>query len=173
LPDQPDTRGALYPDNRFQTPDGKVELRSPALGLIKWTAPKGSPKKNGKGKDAFPLVFTQGKVVWHWQHTYTNWSSFMGQFSSGNYVQAHPETVHDLQLKDGDLVYLETEVGKIKARLQISESILPGVIWTPSHPEPASPIPGNIGQSINTIIPNYWDKVSAQFNGFGCRLTKA
>jgi anaerobic selenocysteine-containing dehydrogenase len=171
--DRPEVRGTLYPGDRFQTPDGKVELRSSALGLIQWTPPKGSPDGDNEGKDAFPLIFTQGKVVWHWQHTYTNWSSFMGQFSKGNYVQVHPETIRDLQIEDSDWVYLETKVGKIKARVQVSEDILPGVIWTPSHPEPGSPIPGNTGQSINTIIPNYWDKVSAQFNGFGCRLTKA
>jgi anaerobic selenocysteine-containing dehydrogenase len=88
-------------------------------------------------------------------------------------VQAHPDTVKNLGVKDGDWVYLETQVGKIKARLKITEAILPGVVWTPSHPAPTSPDPGNFGTSINTIIPNYWDKVSAQFNGFGCRLIKA
>ena len=86
---------------------------------------------------------------------------------------AHPDSVLDLGVKDGDQVYLETEAGKIKAKLKITEGILPGVVWTPSHPGPASPAPGNIGTSINAIIPNYWDKVSAQFNGFGCRLEKA
>ena len=171
--DQPDARGTLYPGNRFLTKDGKVELRSPALGAIKWEEPEGSPKKDEKSSGDYPLIFTQGKVVWHWQHTYTNWSSFMSQFSKGNYVQVHPETVRNLGLRDGDWVHLETEIGKIKAKLCVSNSILPGVVWTPSHPAPISPFPGNAGESINTIIPNYWDKVSAQFNGFGCRLTRA
>ena len=106
----------------------------------------------------------------HWQHTYTNWSSYMAQFSEGNFLQAHPDTVKDLGVKNGDWVYIETKVGKIKARLKITEAILPGVVWTPSHPAPTSPDAGNFGTPINTIIPNYWDKVSAQFNGFGCRL---
>jgi len=172
-PDQPETRGTLYPDKRFFTPDGKVELRSKALGPIKWAEPKGSPKRDTKVSKRFPLIFTQGKVVWHWQHTYTNWSSFMGQFSDGNYVQVHPKTASDLRLKEGDWAYLETKLGKIKARVRLTMSILPGVIWTPSHPAPVSPISGNSGDSINAIIPYYWDKVSAQFNGFGCRLTKA
>lgn len=26
---------------------------------------------------------------------------------------------------------------------------------------------------INAILPNYWDRVSAQFNGVGCTLEKA
>ncbi len=172
-PDEPEKRGSIFPDNRFTTPSGKVELRIPALRAIKWKEPKGSPKEKKKGAGEFPLIFSQGKVVWHWQHTYTNWSSFIGQFSKGNYVLAHPETVQDLGLKDGDRVYLETKIGKLEMTLRVTKSILPGIVWTPSHPAPGSPVPGNAGESINTIIPYYWDKVSAQFNGFGCRLTKS
>ncbi|MBW2092457.1 MAG: molybdopterin dinucleotide-binding protein, partial [Deltaproteobacteria bacterium] len=122
--------------------------------------------------EEFPLIFTQGKVVHHWQQTYTGWSSYMAQFSEGNYVQAHPKTVQELGVKNGEWVYVETKLGKIKARLKITEAILPGVVWTPSHPTPVSPFSGNLGDTINTIIPDYWDKVSAQFNGFGCRLVK-
>jgi len=172
-PDQPETRGTLFPDNRFLTPDGKVQLNIPALGPIKWTEPKGSPRSDPKKGKEFPLIFSQGKVVQHWQQTYTNWSSYMAQFSGGNYVQAHPETVRGLGVRDGDWVYLTTKLGKLKARLKVTKSILPGVVWTPSHPSPGNPVPGNSGYCINSIIPYYWDKVSAQFNGFGCRLTKA
>jgi anaerobic selenocysteine-containing dehydrogenase len=168
----PGTKGTLYPGNRFLTKDGKVELRSGALGLIAWSEPEGSPLRDSEKPSTFPLIFTQGKVVQHWQHTCTNWSAYTAQFSEGNFVQVHPETVEEFGMKDGDWVYLETELGKIKAKLKLSELILPGIVWTPSHPEPDAPHRGNSGQSINTIIPGYWDEVAAQFNGFGCRLTK-
>jgi anaerobic selenocysteine-containing dehydrogenase len=170
---KPEARGTLYPDDRFLTPSGKVVLRIPALGPIRWEEPKGSPVGRKKDSGEYPLVFSQGKVAWHWQQTYTNWSSFMGQFSDGNYVVSHPKTVRDLDIKDGDRVYLETKIGKIEATLRVSELILPGIVWTPSHPSPANPVKGNTGETINTIIPFYWDKVSAQYNGFGCRLSKA
>lgn len=169
----PGTLGTLYPDNRFLTADRKVELNTPALGPIEWTEPEGSPYGDSAEAKAFPLIFTQGKVVQHWQHTYTQWSPCMAQFSEGNYVQVNPRTVQSLGLKEGDWVYLETELGKIKAKLHLSEMILPGVVWTPSYPGGGSPIKANTGVSINTIIPGNWDKVSAQYNGFGCRLTKA
>jgi formate dehydrogenase major subunit len=170
--DHPGTKGTLYPDDRFLTKDGKVDLRSRALGLMSWSEPEGSPFKDSENRRTFPLIFIQGKVIQHWQHTYTNWSAYMAQFSEGNFVQVHPETVKELGMKDGDWIYLETELGKIKAKLKLSELILPGIVWTPSHPEPAAPFKENSGQSINTIIPGYWDEVAAQFNGFGCRLTK-
>jgi formate dehydrogenase (coenzyme F420) alpha subunit len=169
----PGTLGTLYPDNRFLTADRKVDLYAPALGPIEWTEPKGSPYGDSEEAKAFPLIFTQGKVVQHWQHTYTQWSPYMAQFSEGNYVQVNPLTVQSLGMKEGDWVYLETEVGKIKAKLHFSEMILPGVVWTPSYPGGGTSVKANSGVSINTIIPGHWDKVSAQYNGFGCRLAKA
>ena len=169
----PGTLGTLYPDNRFWTPNQKVELLAPALGPIAWSEPEGSPYGDSEEAKAFPLVFIQGKVVQHWQHTFTHWSGYMAQFSEGNYVQVNPRTVEKLGLKENDWIYLETELGKLKARLHLSEMILPGVVWTPSYPGGGSSLKENSGVSINTIIPGHWDKVSAQFNGFGCRLTKA
>ncbi|HTP67224.1 MAG TPA: molybdopterin-dependent oxidoreductase, partial [Geobacteraceae bacterium] len=168
----PGTLGTLYPGNRFLTPHHKVELLTPALGPLSWSEPEGSPYGDSNEAKAFPLVFTQGKVVHHWQHSYTQWSAYMAQFSDGNYVQVNPKTVEKLEVKENDWVYLETELGKIKARVHLSEMILPGVVWTPSYPSGGTALKENKGVSINTIIPGYWDKVSAQFNGFGCRLTK-
>jgi anaerobic selenocysteine-containing dehydrogenase len=171
--DEPESRGSIFIDGRFLTDDEKVHLSFKPIGPIRWYEPKGSPldKKNKQAKD-YPLIFTQGKVVHHWQHTYTNWSQYMGQFSEGNFVQVNPETVRSLGIKDGDRVFIETIIGKLPAVVKLSEFILPGVIFTPSHPAPANPVTGNQGVSVNTIVPNYWDKVSAQFNGFGCRLVK-
>jgi formate dehydrogenase major subunit len=171
--DQPDSKGTIFPEDKFATPDQRVDLASKPLGKIEWSEPKGSPKlKGSESKKEFPLIFTQGKVVQHWQHTYTNWSEYMGQLSKGSFVQIHPISAKEYGINDGDEVYIETEIGKLRAVASLTESILPGVIFAPSHPGPSNPVEGNKGASINTIIPSYWDKVSAQFNGFGCRLTK-
>jgi formate dehydrogenase (coenzyme F420) alpha subunit len=169
--DHPGTRGSLYPDHRFLTPSGKVELLTPAIGPIRWSEPEGSPLGES-GKKEFPLIFIQGKVVHHWQHTLTNWSAYMAQFSEGTYFQVHPETAKNLEIQDNEKVYLETESGKILGKVKLSELILPGVVWTPSHPMPSAPYEKNAGQPINTIIPSAWDLVGAQYNGFGCRLVK-
>ncbi|MBW2146035.1 MAG: molybdopterin-dependent oxidoreductase [Deltaproteobacteria bacterium] len=170
--DHPGTLGTLYPDNRFATPHKKVELLSKALGPIRWTEPKGSPVNNQKVRKHFPLIFTQGKVVHHWHQTMTNWSAYLAQFSSGNVVHVNPSTAGQCGIKDGEWIHVETRVGKIKARVQLTEGILPGVIWTPFCLNPTSPFTGNRGENTNRITPNYWDKVAAQFNGFGCRLIK-
>jgi formate dehydrogenase (coenzyme F420) alpha subunit len=167
--DHPGTRGTLYPDDRFQTDDGKVELFTEELDPIIWSEPEGGPSNDA----GFPLVLLQGKVAHHWQQTLTNWSEYMAQFSEGNYVQVHPETAQKLGIGNGDWVFLETASGKITARMKTSELILPGVVWTPSHPVAETPCSGNKGESLNRIIPSAWDMIGAQYNGFGCRLRKA
>jgi formate dehydrogenase (coenzyme F420) alpha subunit len=169
--DHPGARGTLYPDNRFLTDDGKVSLINKVLGPIAWSEPEGGPSNDSD--KAFPLILIQGKVVHHWQHTFTNWSAYIAQFSEGNYVQIHPETARESGIENGDLAYLETECGKLKAKVKVNELIMPGVVWTPSHPADTAPYEGNKGQSINTIVPSRWDLVGSQYNGFGCRLTKA
>jgi formate dehydrogenase (coenzyme F420) alpha subunit len=167
--EHPGTKGTLYPDNRFLTGSGKVELSPKVLGPLQWSEPEGGPSN---ASDSFPLILIQGKVVQHWQHTLTNWSAYMAQFSDGSYVQVHPETAREIGIEDGTWVYLETRSGKIKVKARLSELILPGVVWTPSHPEPSAPYRENSGESINTIVPSHWDLIGAQYNGFGCRLTK-
>jgi formate dehydrogenase (coenzyme F420) alpha subunit len=171
--EHPGTKGSMYPDNRFLTPDKKVELRTPALDPIDWTEPEGSPYGEWEGKSKFPLVLIQGKVVHHWQQTFTAWSAYMAQFSEGNAVQVHRNTAKGIGLTEGDSAYLETELGRIRVTVHVTELILPGVVWTSGYPTKESPYGGNKGEPINLIIPFYWDKVTAQFNGCGCRLTKA
>lgn len=168
-----DGRGTLYKDSRFWTKSGKIELRIPALGKLKWEEPKGSPFDKKKGcPEKYPLIFIQGKVVHHWQQSITSWSKYMAQFSDGNVASINPVTANKLELAEGDKAWLETELGRMQVKINVTDNIQPGVVWTPSYPNPTSRIAGNSGQAINSIVPDYWDKIAAQYNGFGCCLTK-
>lgn len=169
--DSEERLGTVFTENKILTPDGKFTFTSNLLGPLKWDYPKGSP--HGPEADAaFPLVLTQGKVLTHWQQTLTNFAESLAQFSNGRYVNIHPETAKEQGLAEGDKVMLETPVGGVEARVEITDLILPGIIFTPSHLSKSSPFPQNQSEHINTIIPNYWDRISAQFNGSCCRLRK-
>ena len=172
-PSGSDGRGTLFKGARFWTKSGKIELEIPGMGPLAWEEPSGSPLGTEGDPKNFPLIFTQGKVVQHWQQSVTTWSRYMGQFSDGNFVQIHPETAQQLRLAEGDSAVLQTEVGAMKVKVRITGTVLPGVVWTPSYPDPGTGVSANAGQAINSIIPSYWDKAGAQHNGFGCRLTKA
>ncbi len=169
--DGPEQLGCIFPDKKFRTADGLFDFAPPTLGNIEYLLPRGNPAGKEKN-EKYLLTFIQGKVVTQWQQTMTNFAPSLAQFSSGRTVQIHPDTAKEYQVADGDEVMLETQFGKLPARVEISESILPGVVFTPSHFAGTSPNPGTRAQPINSILPNYWDRISAQFNGIGCTLTR-
>ena len=68
---------------------------------------------------------------------------------------------------------IKTATGSVEAVAELTASIRPGIIFTPSHFTGTSPHAATRSKPINAILPNYWDRVSAQFNGVGCTLEKA
>ena len=171
LESDPERTGSSFFEGKLLTPDGKMSTNDQVFGRIEWEPPKGSPM--GKEKDpAFPLILTQGKVLHHWQQTLTNFTRAMAQFSNGRYVNIHPETAGKLDVKQGDSVLIETATGSLEARVEIVDTILPGIIFTPSHLTRSNSCPENRSEHINSILPNYWDRISSQTNGVGCTLRK-
>lgn len=164
--------GSVFTEGRLLTPDGKMRVTDPVFGGIgNWDYPKGHPA--GKNADkAFPLVLTQGKQLWHWQQTLTNFAQSMAQFCNGRFVQINPLTARELGLVQKDKVILETAQGGLEAWVDITDSVLPGCVFTPANCNRTTPIPANASPSICNILPNYWDRISAQHNGTGCRLRK-
>ncbi len=167
----PEQLGSSFRDGKLLTADGTMPVKDRVFGRITWDPPKGNPF--GKDRDEkYPLVFMQGKVLTHWQQTLTNFSSALAQFSSGRYVNVHPETAQQFGLKQGDQVLIETATGSVEARLEVLDTIIPGIIFTPSHFTRSAPYPQNRSEHINSIVPNFWDRISSQTNGVGCTLKK-
>ena len=163
--------GNVFRDGKLLTPEGTMTVQDRVFGRIKWTYPKGSPL--GKERDEkYPLVLTQGKVLWHWQQTLTNFSRELAQYTEGRFVSINPETAAKYKLAQGEKVLIETFVGSLEAWVDIRPEIIPGVIFTPSHCTASSPLEQNRSPHINTILPNYWDRISCQHNGVGCALRK-
>lgn len=171
-PDAPERTGSIFPaDGRLLTADGRLDFAPKMLGNIVWTPPKGSPMGQEKGQK-YPLILIQGKIVTQWQQTLTNFAASLAQFSNGRYVLLHPDTAAEFGIAQDEEVLLETVQGSVPARVEIAPTILPGVVFTPSHFTGTSPFPQTRSPAINEILPNYWDRISAQFNGLGCALRK-
>ena len=166
--DAPESIGSLFTEDKLLTEDGGLDLDMSVMGPLVWQKPKGSP---GKGKE-FPLVFTQGKAVHHWQQSLTNYSSLLAQFTNGREIFIHPNTAQAHSVVDGDSARIVTETGALHGRVRVVDHIVEGIVFTASHFSPLAPFEGNRGDSINTAVPNHWDRISAQYNGFGCRLEK-
>ncbi len=169
--DGPEQPGCIFTDGKFKTPNGKTDFAPKLLGPLVWQPPKGNPaEKNADVK--YPLTLIQGKLVTQWQQTLTNFAASLAQFNEGRFVLVHPETAKKAAVVNDEMVYLETAFGKIPAKVRVTEEIIPGVVFTPSHYTGTSPYANTRAEPINTILPSYWDRVSAQFNGLGCTLSK-
>ena len=164
--------GSVFTEGRLLTPTGRMAAAHRLFGrLSQWDYPKGSPL-GAEHSDDYPLVLTQGKQLWHWQQTLTNFSKAVAQFSNGRFIGVHPETAARLGLRQGDRVWLETTMGKIEGWVDITENVLPGTVFTPSNCNATTPLEENRSEHISSILPNYWDRISCQHNGVGCRLRK-
>ena len=164
--------GTVFTSGTYATENGKIPLDLKLMGAFGWTPPKGNPHGADADKE-YPLVLTQGKVVTQWQQTMTNFAASLAQFSRGRYVLVHPDTAKPLGIAHGDTVRIKTATGSVEAVAELTASIRPGIIFTPSHFTGTSPHAATRSKPINAILPNYWDRVSAQFNGVGCTLEKA
>ena len=164
--------GTVFTEGRLLTSDGKMPVADRVFGgFDRWDYPKSHPFAKGSSKD-FPLILTQGKQLWHWQQTLTNFARSMAQFSNGRFVQVNPATAKELGLKQKDAVRLETTSGAIEAWVDITENVLPGAVFTPANFCRTTPLEENKGASICDILPNNWDRISCQHNCTGCRLVK-
>ncbi len=164
--------GSAFIEGKLLTASGKMPVKDRVFGgLDKWTYPKGHPRGDD-GKKDFPLILTQGKQLWHWQQTLTNFAVSMAQFSKGRFVQVNPATAAELGLKQGDEVMLETRMGGVRSWVDITEEVLPGAVFTPANLCRTTPLKENQSDPICNILPNAWDRISAQHNCTGCRLKK-
>lgn len=170
-PDSPERIGTIFTHGRLETGNGKLDFALPTLGAYAWSWPRGNPRAP-KADPKYGLVLIQGKVVTQWQQTMTNFSPSLAGMSKGRSVELHPETAAALGLKQGDRVSLETATGALEAWVDVTPRIIPGVVFTASHFVEGSPFDSTRSRALNAILPNNWDRVSAQFNGAGCRLSK-
>ncbi|MBO4318555.1 MAG: molybdopterin-dependent oxidoreductase [Mailhella sp.] len=164
--------GTVFTEGKLLTASGKMPVVDRVFGgLDRWDYPKSHPLAKGSKKE-FPLILTQGKQLWHWQQTLTNYARSIAQFSNGRFVQINPRTAEELGLRQKDRVMLETASGALEAWVDITENVLPGAVFTPANYCRTTPLEENKGDSICDILPNNWDRISAQHNCTGCRLRK-
>ena len=141
------------------------------MGAFGWTPPKGNPHGADATRNTPSSSRRQGGDPVAADHD--QFRRLAGQFSRGRYVLVHPDTAKPLGIAHGDTVRIKTATGSVEAVAELTASIRPGIIFTPSHFTGTSPHAATRSKPINAILPNYWDRVSAQFNGVGCTLEKA
>ena len=148
-------RGCLLPDKQyrryektgFATPTGKVELYSTVLErlgydpLPSYEEPPESPFRTPEVFREYPIILSAGSKfmpMFHSEHR---------QYGIGHrekhpdpLVHLHADTAQKLGISDGQWVYIETQRGRIKQKVNVTDEVAPGCAdaeaswWFPERP---------------------------------------
>jgi anaerobic selenocysteine-containing dehydrogenase len=138
----------------FKTPSGKFEFYSaglergiaalaqgpnPRLGIAaegdEACLPHFEKPKTGAGKDKYPLLLMPYELInlssgWAPSPPYLQKTLFDNQLrKSDSFADMNPETAALYGLKQGDSILLESHRGRLRARVNITEGAMPGVLF--------------------------------------------
>jgi formylmethanofuran dehydrogenase subunit D len=84
--------------------------------------------------DEFPLYLTTGRILRHYQSgTQTRRVEALRAEAPEPFVELHPTLGHDLDVEDGELVWLESRRGRARARARLTPNIRPDTVFMPFH----------------------------------------
>ena len=174
-----------YLEKGFTTPSGKVELYSNLCEkwgydpLPIYQEPQETPISAPQMKADYPLILTSTHeaVYIHSQGRHLNTTRDKLPEPT---VLIHPDTAATLEIRDGDMVYIENERGRIRQKAVLSEGVDPRVVnvsygwWFPEKG-----IQNKFGwdeANINILTddgPPYSHEIgSPSMRGFLCRVYK-
>ncbi|RXJ88122.1 thiosulfate reductase PhsA [Arcobacter sp. CECT 8985] len=112
---------------KFKTPSGKIELFAqnvedafPGYGV---PADHDMDVQNG-----YPYIITSGKTALH-TNGHTQNIPFLNMLMSDNPVWVNPITAKKENIKTGDKIFLENDIGKEKATVFVTEAIRPDTLF--------------------------------------------
>jgi anaerobic selenocysteine-containing dehydrogenase len=155
-----------YESKGFATFSGKVELASsffekmglPAMPDYEESA--WSPVSTPELSREYPLILISGgrtRTFYHSQHKQIEKLRKKYPFPL---LQIHPQTAQKLSIVDGDPVYIETPLGRIRQKASLTTGIGPSVVhadgywWYPEMPGEPPCLFGVWESNINAILPD-------------------
>ncbi len=157
----------------FYTYSGKIELYSRSLEsngydpLPEYREPMESVRSTPELAREYPLTLTTGgrhPAYLHSQHR--NIPSLL-KLSRGPFLEIHPQTALECDLKDGDQVLVTSPRGELTVRARVTDKIMPGVVHLPH---------GWIGSDCNVLTDHAKRDPISGFPGLKsslCRVKKA
>jgi formate dehydrogenase (coenzyme F420) alpha subunit len=134
---EPDPKDRSYRSNGFNTPSGKVELYSEYLAGLGYD-PMPTYREPAEGwvskpelAKKYPLIMITGTRNRYYHHTqYRNIPSIRKQ-SPEPLAEINTMNAKDLDIKDGDVVTVETLRGSIRIQARVTDDIHQGIISVP------------------------------------------
>lgn len=173
--------GGLRPDGQpgFMTPTGRYELYCTlfaAFGddpLPYYQEPPTSPVSTPELAEKYPLVLTTGKRSFEFFHS--EWrqpETISRQLHPWPMFDINPETAKQYGIIDGDWVWIENQMGKMKQRARLNPSIDPRVVstehgwWFPEQRPEEPYLFGVFDSNPNNLIPQCENGT----NGYGAPI---
>jgi anaerobic selenocysteine-containing dehydrogenase len=160
-------RGLLRADGKagFNTETGKVELWSKdyeSWGLDPlpfYAEPPQSPVSTPELYKKYPLIMITGarsSLFFHSEHRQIPW---LREKEPDPFVEIHPETAKRYGVYDGEWIYLENDMGRVKRKARLTPVVKPDHIqtlhgwWMPEMKGPEPDLFGMWDYQINQLIP--------------------
>jgi len=138
----PQGRARLFEDGQFFTESGKAKFIAVTPRL-----PVNSPDQ------AYPLILNTGRLRDQW-HTMTRTAiaAKLNQHKAEPFVEVHPVDAQSYGLVGNSLAMIESHWGSMIARVQITDSQLPGSVFVPMHWTEQYASRGRMGALVNSIV---------------------
>lgn len=160
-------RSLLRADGKqgFNTETGKVELYSKAFEgwgldpLPFFEEPLQSPVRAPELYEKYPLIMIAGSrspVFFHAEHRMIPW---LREKNPEPYVEVHPQTARDYDVYNGEWIYLENDMGRIKRKVRVSLRVHPKMVgtqhgwWMPEMKGSEPDLFGVWDYQVNKIVP--------------------
>jgi len=174
-----------YEAEGFRTPTGKFEISSSvmeAMGLSPmplFREPPLSPVSTPALAKEFPLILISGTKTRNFFHSEFRQIESLRRGNPDPLMEIHPDTASSLGIRDGDWVWVESPVARVKMRAKLFEGIMPDVVnaqhaWW--FPEESPPEYGWKRSNVNLLYGDtHFDPEngSEPLKSYLCRVSKA
>jgi anaerobic selenocysteine-containing dehydrogenase len=160
-------RGLLRKDGKpgFETSTGKIELYNKAYEswgldpLPFFDEPPQSPVSTPELYKKYPLIMITGarsSLFFHSEHRMIPW---LREKNPEPYVEVHPEAAKKYGVLDGEWIYLENDLGKVKRKVRYSLRVHPQMIhtqhgwWMPEMKGKEPDLFGVWDYQVNQLVP--------------------
>ncbi|MGD9135606.1 MAG: molybdopterin-dependent oxidoreductase [Desulfobacterales bacterium] len=159
----------------FRTPSGKIEIYSDTLKeagfdpLPSYMEPERSPMR---GKSAllkkYPLILSVGNRSIYYTHSQQRGVSALKAVVPEALTEIGPETAEKFGIQDGDIIFVESNRGRVKMKARVDNRVAEGVVLVPHGW--SGEANGNLLTDVNCREPimGYPDQKSLQ-----CTIRKA
>ncbi|MCH9688361.1 MAG: hypothetical protein K0V04_43420, partial [Deltaproteobacteria bacterium] len=168
-------RGNDFLGQRVLTDDGKVDLAPPSLRKLAEDLPQLFAREQAEASSL--RLITRRAVGTHnsWTH---NHPRLIGR-NGTNVVYVHPKDATSLDLRDGDMADVTTDVGTIRLPVSLCPDLMPGTVavphgWGHQRAKGLSVASETRGVNVNLLAadgPQRLDPVSGMARLTGLRVT--